>query len=263
MMAGAYLDAETARDLARAARSRNAVADPTRFDDDAVLREGLLEHGVASSAVDALARVARDHPALPRALREVYADRKRGDDASPLAHALWMFVSDMIAALVPVVPFAIWPIAQASYVSIGATAVVLIVLGIARARIGKRRMLSTTLQTLGIAAAAGVAGRTRRAALSLDAGGGGPRAPPAIADRAGRHDHDRRQEQLSLDVSEVAQELFRRLAGHPAGTDPAGAPQQRADRIDETEREPRHVRRADDGGTRGAHAVHEAHGPGS
>ena len=34
----------------------------------------------------------------------------------------------------------------------------LIVLGIARARIGKRRMLSRTLQTLGIAAAAGVAG---------------------------------------------------------------------------------------------------------
>jgi hypothetical protein len=35
---------------------------------------------------------------------------------------------------------------------------VLIVLGVGRAAIGKRRVLSTTLQTLGIAAAAGGAG---------------------------------------------------------------------------------------------------------
>ena len=40
------------------------------------------------------------------------------------------------------------------------------------------------------------------------------------------------------DVGEVAQELFRSLAGHPAGADPAGAPQQRPDRIDEAERNP-------------------------
>ncbi len=158
MMAGAYLDAETARDQARAARARDAVADPTLFDDAAPLRERLLAQGIAPSAVDALAEVTREHPALPGALRTAYDERKRENDASPLAHATWMFVSDIVAALVPVVPFAVWPIAQARYVSIAATATVLVVLGIARARIGKRRVLSTTLQTLGIAAAAGVAG---------------------------------------------------------------------------------------------------------
>lgn len=158
MMAGAYLDAETARDQARAARARDAFADPTLFDDAAPLRERLLAQGIAPSAVDALAEVTREHPALPHALRAAYDERKREDDASPLAHAMWMFASDIVAALVPVVPFALWPIAQARYVSIAATAIVLVVLGIARARIGKRRVLSTTLQTLGIAAAAGVAG---------------------------------------------------------------------------------------------------------
>ena len=69
-----------------------------------------------------------------------------------------MFVSDLVAALVPVFPFALLPIAQARYVSIACTAVVLVILGIGRARIGRRRLLPTTLQTLGVAAAAGAAG---------------------------------------------------------------------------------------------------------
>ena len=69
-----------------------------------------------------------------------------------------MFASDMIAALVPVLPFALLPMDQARYVSIACTTLVLIALGIGRAKIGKRRLLPTTLQTLAIAAAAGVAG---------------------------------------------------------------------------------------------------------
>lgn len=158
MMAGAYLDAETARDQARAARRRDALPDPTLFDDDAPLRERLLKEGVTPSAIDALAEIARDHPGLPQALRTVYADRRPADGASPLAHALWMFASDIVAALIPVIPFALWPIAQARYISIAATALVLVILGIARARIGKRRLLATTMRTLGIAAAAGMAG---------------------------------------------------------------------------------------------------------
>lgn len=159
MMAGAYLDAETARDQARAERARNAVADPTLFTDEAPLRARLLAQGVAPAAVDALAEVAREHPDLPGALRTAYGDRApEQHDASPLAHASWMFVSDIIAAMIPVIPFALWPIDEARYASIAATALVLVVLGVARARIGKRRVLSTTLQTLGIAAAAGIAG---------------------------------------------------------------------------------------------------------
>jgi len=50
------------------------------------------------------------------------------------------------------------PMSEARYLSIACTATVLVVLGIGRARIGKRRILPTTLQTLGIAAAAGLAG---------------------------------------------------------------------------------------------------------
>lgn len=157
MMAGAYLDAETALDQARAARARDAVDDPTLFASEPI-REKLIADGVAPAAVDALDAVARAHPELPRALRTALESKGSEGATSPLGHALWMFVSDLLAALVPVLPFALLPIATARYVSIACTAAVLIVLGIGRAKIGKRRVLPTTLQTLGIAAAAGLAG---------------------------------------------------------------------------------------------------------
>lgn len=157
MMAGAYLDAETARDQARAARALDAATDPTLFDSQPV-RAQLLAQGVAPAAVDALDAVAKAHPELPRALRRAFAASDGDANASPLAHAMWMFVSDLIAALIPVAPFALLPLNEARYVSLAATAAVLVILGIGRARIGKRRLLATTLQTLGIAAAAGLAG---------------------------------------------------------------------------------------------------------
>lgn len=156
MMAGAYLDAETALDQARAARARNAVADPTLFATEP-MRDQLLADGLSPTAIDALEAVARAHPELPGALRTAFA-RGETEVASPLGHALWMFASNLFAALVPVVPFALLPIAEARWVSIACTAAVLIALGIGRAKIGRRRLLPTTLQTLGIAAAAGLAG---------------------------------------------------------------------------------------------------------
>jgi VIT1/CCC1 family predicted Fe2+/Mn2+ transporter len=154
MMAGAYLDAETARDQAR--QHADAVR-PDVVADDA-MRSTLVAHGVPSDAVDELNALGKRYPQLPRALHLAYDAGDDATQASPLAHALWMFAADVVAALVPVVPFALLPMSQARYVSLAATAAVLVLLGIGRAKIGKRRVLSTTLQTLGIAAAAGVAG---------------------------------------------------------------------------------------------------------
>ena len=154
MMAGAYLDAETARDQAR------QHADALRSDvvaDDAMRRE-LVANGVAGEAVDELNALGARHPQLARALRLAYDAGDAAAQASPLAHATWMFVADIMAALVPVIPFALLPMSEARYVSLAATSAVLVVLGVGRAKIGKRRVLSTTLQTLGIAAAAGLAG---------------------------------------------------------------------------------------------------------
>jgi VIT1/CCC1 family predicted Fe2+/Mn2+ transporter len=154
MMAGAYLDAETALDQAR--QHADAVR-PDIVADDA-MRGTLVANGVPADAVDALNALGERYPQLPRALHLAYDAGDAATQASPLAHALWMFAADIIAALVPVVPFALLPMSEARYVSLAATAAVLVVLGIGRAKIGKRRVLATTLQTLGIAAAAGLAG---------------------------------------------------------------------------------------------------------
>ena len=154
MMAGAYLDAETARDQARQhadAVRADVIADPA-------MRRHLVDQGVPDEAVDELNALGARYPRLPRALHLAYDAGDAASEASPLAHASWMFVADMIAALVPVAPFALLPMDEARYVSIACTAAVLVVLGIGRAKIGKRRVLSTTLQTLAIAAAAGLAG---------------------------------------------------------------------------------------------------------
>ena len=51
---------------------------------------------------------------------------------SPAAHALWMFATDLFAGAVPVLPFAFLPIAEARWVSIAITAVLLVALGIGR-----------------------------------------------------------------------------------------------------------------------------------
>ena len=77
---------------------------------------------------------------------------------SPFAHALWMFIADLLAAFVPVMPFALLPISDARLVSVLVTALLLVALGIGRALIGQRSLVRTTLETLTIAAAAAAAG---------------------------------------------------------------------------------------------------------
>jgi len=69
-----------------------------------------------------------------------------------------MFITDLFAAAVPVVPFAIFGLGTARIVSLIVTFTLLVVLGIGRARIGRRRVLPTVAQTVGIATAAALAG---------------------------------------------------------------------------------------------------------
>ena len=62
------------------------------------------------------------------------------------------------SASTPVLPFAFLPLEVARVVSIVATTLLLIALGIGRARVAHAGYLATTLQTLAIAAAAAAAG---------------------------------------------------------------------------------------------------------
>ena len=79
-------------------------------------------------------------------------------ESSPRAHALWMFVADLFAASVPVVPFLLFPIDTARIVSLVVTGALMAALGVARALIGHESVYRTALQTMGIAGAAALAG---------------------------------------------------------------------------------------------------------
>jgi predicted membrane protein (TIGR00267 family) len=69
-----------------------------------------------------------------------------------------MGISNFIAGITPVIPFAILPFAEARVVSIAGTATLLILLGIGRAKIGNRNMVRTVFETIAIAIAAAIAG---------------------------------------------------------------------------------------------------------
>jgi VIT1/CCC1 family predicted Fe2+/Mn2+ transporter len=69
-----------------------------------------------------------------------------------------MFIADLFAASVPVLPFAFLSLAQARIVSVGVTTALLLLLGLGRGLVGKRNVALTMLETLLIAAAAAGAG---------------------------------------------------------------------------------------------------------
>lgn len=160
MMAGTYLDVHSERSVASAqvADAREALAaDP----EEALARVAVQVQtaGFTPGETDAVVAGLRRNP---EALVSYVAAFELGvpmrTESSPRAHALWMFVADLFAAGVPVVPFMIFPIDTARIVSLVVTGLLMAALGVARGRIGRESVYRTALQTMGIAGAAALAG---------------------------------------------------------------------------------------------------------
>ena len=69
-----------------------------------------------------------------------------------------MLAADFLAAAIPTVPFALWPVPEARVVSGAVTLLLLVALGVGRAWIGDRSMLRTVAETVAIGVAAAMAG---------------------------------------------------------------------------------------------------------
>jgi len=160
MMAGTYLDVHSERSLATAqvADARAAIA----ADADAALGrvdERLRAAGFTGAEADATVSGLRRNP---EALLGYVAAFELGvpmkTESSPRAHALWMFVADLFAAGVPVVPFLLFPIETARIVSLAVTGTLMAALGVARGRIARESVSRTAIQTMAIAGAAALAG---------------------------------------------------------------------------------------------------------
>jgi VIT1/CCC1 family predicted Fe2+/Mn2+ transporter len=151
MMAGAYLEAETTRDTAAAARMPVLEADP------AALPSELTAAGLSAEQSAALTKAVEHNPPALRGLL-LALNHLPGTPESPWAQALWMLVADFAAAAVPILPFVWLPVPSARIVSGVVTLLLLIVLGIGRARIAKRNTLRTVCETVAIGIAAALAG---------------------------------------------------------------------------------------------------------
>jgi VIT1/CCC1 family predicted Fe2+/Mn2+ transporter len=160
MMAGTYLDAQSERHRADAlievARGRITV-DPDAYADRVTHR--LLASGFSDEEVALVARAFARNPEtlLDHVVAfEIGIVRRAG--ASAWTHALWMFVADLLAAAVPVVPFALFDIETARIVSLVVTGALMAILGVARGMIGHVNVWWTAAQTMAIAGAAALAG---------------------------------------------------------------------------------------------------------
>jgi vacuolar iron transporter family protein len=161
MMAGIFLDVQTSRGVAKAAldhERKEIEEDPAAEQQE--IRERLGAQGFSREDSDAITAImARTPGALLRF--EAAFELKVGDTANqnPLVHAIWMLLSDLFAASVPVIPFAFLPIDTARTASLILTTGLLVFLGWGRARIAHTNRTLTIAETLvvaGVAAAAGV-----------------------------------------------------------------------------------------------------------
>ena len=160
MMAGRYLDVQSMghrSDALLASTRARVVKHPDAYlaRASARLRAGGFTADEAHVTVEALRR-------NPQALADHVIAYELGavsrPEASAMSHALWMFVADLLAASVPVLPFVFLPLEKARLVSLVITGVLMAALGVARGRIGGVNVYRTALETMAIAGAAALAG---------------------------------------------------------------------------------------------------------
>jgi vacuolar iron transporter family protein len=161
MMAGVFLDLESEKDTARV-EAEQRTAEICRDPEGAVnkLIGDLQDTGLSAASLGAIREDIQKDPLVIQKFEDAVA----GEEEVPAqkvpiyVHACWMGIADFIAAMTPVIPFAILPLEQAKIACIAGTATLLFLLGIGRARLGKRPVIRTVLETIAIATAAGIAG---------------------------------------------------------------------------------------------------------
>lgn len=160
MMAGTYLDVSTTRDQAQAQIAHEkAEIEQKPQEESQEINQRLTAAGFTPQDVSTILEVLQRTPgALLKVETSFELQLGRAAFQNPWIQAIWMFIADLIAAAIPVIPFALFPLASARIVSIIVTTLLLIFLGIGRAIVSHRSMFVTIVETVGIAAAAALAG---------------------------------------------------------------------------------------------------------
>jgi VIT1/CCC1 family predicted Fe2+/Mn2+ transporter len=160
MMAGTFLDVESTNDQAAARISEErARYDANRGQMEQEACDRLVSAGFTSAEAEKVIGIIGKHPETGLKIAAA-VDLGVGEATrqNPFVQSAWMFITDLFAASVPVIPFALFTLATARIVSLSVTFMLLVFLGIGRSMIGRRRLLPTIAETIGIAAAAAAAG---------------------------------------------------------------------------------------------------------
>ena len=160
MMAGTYLDVSTERDRAQAAVTAEQLEIEQKPEQEAQeVRDRLLRAGFSPADTETVLTIVQRTPGAMLKGETAFELHTDGSaDQNPWVQSIWMFIADLFAAFVPVLPFAFLPLASARTVSLIVTALLLLLLGVGRGLIGHKNVILTAVQTLAIAAAAGAAG---------------------------------------------------------------------------------------------------------
>ena len=160
MMAGTYLDVSTERDQAQAAvatKQREIQQHPQA--ETQKVQDQFKQAGFSDADTQTVMSIIQRTPgALLKTATAFELPSGPSANQNPWVQALWMFVADLFAAFVPVLPFAFLPLESARTTSLIVTTLLLLLLGIGRGVIGHKNVVATALQTLAIAAAAAAAG---------------------------------------------------------------------------------------------------------
>jgi vacuolar iron transporter family protein len=159
MMAGTYLDAETSEDQAKLLDSR--LAAELQNDSTAVvgrITQRLQAAGLAREQTTIASSFLSSQPAVLKAFAMALANPATRSMDRALVRSLWMLVADFFAAAIPILPFAFLPVPEGRVVSGVVTTLLLVALGVGRARIGRRNTLRTVIETVSIGIAAALAG---------------------------------------------------------------------------------------------------------
>ncbi len=160
MMAGTYLDVETAQDQAKVMARRidaNLNKDSSAVLDQVTQR--LQQVGLAQGEAATVGQFLKAQPAALRGLAMALAAPADADsNQSALVRSLWMLIADFFAAAIPIVPFGFLPVPQGRIVSGIVTTLLLVALGVGRAKIGGRPIVRTMIETVSIGVAAAAAG---------------------------------------------------------------------------------------------------------
>ena len=114
--------------------------------------------GVSIDQVATFCGAVAGTPGAFAAIRAEITPQNPMAEASPMAHALRMFVSYLFAGAAPVVPFALPPLEEERILSVVVTIALLLALGVGRWLVAGRKVLRTALEAMFVAAAAAAAG---------------------------------------------------------------------------------------------------------